>query len=53
MIKKFKVLNGFFMFIDKPMVRKGCIIEINTNETHTSWIAYWIAMGYIKEAVNE
>ena len=49
MIKKFKVLNGFFMFIEKPMVRKGEIIEIDTSNTHTSWIAYWILMGYIKE----
>lgn len=49
MIRKFKALTGFYMFIDLPMITKNTIIEIDTDKVHISHINYWIGMGYMKE----
>lgn len=50
--RKFKVLIGFWMYPDEPMVEKGSIIELGDN-IHESWIAYWKGMGYIEEVESE
>ncbi|MEI6296223.1 MAG: hypothetical protein WCO84_01075 [bacterium] len=61
MVKKFIVKIGFFPFIDKPLIRKETILELerkNKNDVvftmddcfvHESWVNYWKSMGYIKE----
>jgi hypothetical protein len=48
----YRAKAGFYMFYDKPPLKKGDVVEIDMDVTDISWINYWTGVGYLSKARN-